>query len=99
VVCHLYNPGAGRTLSAVKDAALPLNEDEQILNEIFCLRGIPQDSGGNAAENSLVSSEEKAKSFVIAVEKANQQVFVREGAIQWARVSAFDFKLLVQRKS
>ena len=60
VVSHLDNPGAGSTLRSVEDAALPLNEDEQVLNEIFRLRGIPQDTDGDATDDSLVSLKEKA---------------------------------------
>src|SRR5258708_39510915 len=98
VVSHLDNPGAGSTLRSVEDAALPLNEDEQVLNEIFRLRGIPQDTDGDATDDSLISFKEKAQSFLVAVEKPCQQVFVRGWATRWPKVSALTLRLLGQRE-
>jgi hypothetical protein len=60
VVSHLDDPRANSALRGVEVAALPLNEDVQVLNEIFPLRGIPQDTDGNATDDSLVSLKEKA---------------------------------------
>jgi hypothetical protein len=60
LICHLNDPGARRALRAIEDAALSLNENEKILNEIFRFRGIPQNTNGNTSENSLVSFKEKA---------------------------------------
>jgi len=37
MIGHLNDPGAGRTLGAVKDTALSLDKQEKILNEIFGL--------------------------------------------------------------
>jgi hypothetical protein len=56
----LNDPGARSALRAVKDAALPLNKDEEILYEIFRFRGIPQDTDGNATDDSLVSLKDEA---------------------------------------
>jgi hypothetical protein len=60
VVSHLDNPGACRAFRTIKDCALPLDEDEQILDEILRLRGITQNTGCNATDDSLVSLKEKA---------------------------------------
>jgi hypothetical protein len=37
MIGHLNDPGAGRTLGAVKDSAPSLDKQKEILNEIFGL--------------------------------------------------------------
>ena len=77
VISHLYDPRAGRTLRAVINAGLSLNENEQVLNEVFCFRGIPQDAARHVTDNSLVSLIKKAERFLVAVQKPCEQVFIR----------------------
>jgi len=78
VVSHLDNPRAGGTLRAVEDAALPLDEDEQVLDEIVSFRGISEDADSNTASDSYVSLEEDPQSLRITLQDADQQVFICE---------------------
>jgi hypothetical protein len=55
VVSHLDDPGARRTLRTIEDRALSLNEYEEVLDEIFCLSWISEDTDCNSSDNLLVS--------------------------------------------
>ena len=57
VVSHLDDPGACRAFGTVKDSALPLDKEEQVLNEILSLRGVSKDAGCYAANESRISLE------------------------------------------
>ena len=67
VVSHLHEPGAGGTLRAIEDAALPLNEDKHVLNEIFRFCRISEDSVCDAAHDSRIGYEKTPQGFLIAI--------------------------------
>jgi hypothetical protein len=55
MVSHLDYPGARRTLRAIKDCALALDEKEQILHEIFGFVVVPKDASGYVPNDSRIA--------------------------------------------
>jgi len=75
MIGHLNDPGAGRTLGAVKDTALSLDKQEKILNEIFGLGCVVQYPCAYASDDSRIPVEKGAQGiFFTTLEALHQRL-------------------------
>jgi hypothetical protein len=61
MVRHLDNPGAGGTLRAIEDGAFSLDEEEEVLNEVFGFGSVSKDARGDAASKPGVPLKKDAQ--------------------------------------
>jgi len=67
VVSHLDDPGACGTFGTVKDRALPMDKEEQVLDEIVSLCRVSEYTGCYAANDSRIAWEQASERFLIAL--------------------------------
>src|SRR5690242_5269943 len=70
VVSHLDDPAAGRALRAVKDCALPLQEEKQVLDQIIGFGVVSKNPGADATNDASIPLEESRQSALFPSLKA-----------------------------
>jgi hypothetical protein len=83
MVCHLDDPGACGGFGAVKDPAFALEEEEQVLDEILCFRGIPQYASCDAANDARISFKQTSERRLIAPGNACHEHFICQFDSSW----------------
>jgi DNA-binding XRE family transcriptional regulator len=75
-VRDLEDPEPCGSFRAIECLAVTMNQQKDILDQVFCLRDVPEDPEGYGSDQASIASEKSCQSFSAALANLEHQDFV-----------------------